>query len=67
MSTLDGKTLGSVPKFKGTENYDVWAMKAAQLLIRKDLYNADEPTDKDRADKSFLRKIVRRGPPSFSH
>ncbi len=56
MSTLDGKTLGSVPKLKGTENYDVWAMKAAQLLIREDLYDAIEPTDEDRADKSFSKK-----------
>ncbi len=56
MSTLDAKSLGGVPKLKGTENYDVWAMKAAQLLIREDFYDAIEPTDEDKADKSFSKK-----------
>ncbi len=56
MSTLDGKTLENVPKLKGTENYNVWAMKVAQLLIREDLQDAIEPTDKDRVDMSLFKK-----------
>ncbi len=56
MSTLNGKTLESVHKVQGTKNYDVWAMKAIQLLIRKDLYDAIDFTNKDKADKSSCKK-----------
>ncbi len=56
MSTLDGKTLGRVSKLKGTENYDVWAIKTAQLLIKEDLYDAIEPIGKDKANKSFFKE-----------